>query len=84
MINIAKKAFPVEITRGESLLDEAIWTISLRFVKSMDSDFPLPSTNDLPEEPWFTVIMAVTETLLHDRSGRLYFSEKSFPFLGGK
>lgn len=81
MIDMAKKAFPVEITQGEELLDEAIFTISQRFVRCMDRDYPLPTTDELPEELWFQVIMAVTEMLLQGRKGRLYFTEKSFPFL---
>jgi hypothetical protein len=83
MLNIAKKAFPVEITKGEALLDTAIFTISQRFIRSIDSTYIMPDTDNLPEEPWFTVIMAVTEMLLRGRTGPLYFTQNSFPFLRG-
>jgi len=79
LLKMAKSAFPVEITKGEPLLDAAILTISQRFVHCMDP--AMPFTDDLPEEPWFTVIMAVTETILGGRKGKLYFTKNSFPFL---
>lgn len=81
MLDMAKKAFPVEITRGEALLDAAIWTLSERFIRCMDPSFPLPDPANVPEDPWFTVVMAVTEMLLKNRHGRLYFTQNSFPFL---
>ena len=83
MLNIAKNAFPVKITQGEALLDTAIFTISQRFIRSIDSTYIQTDTDNLPEEPWFTVIMAVTEMLLGGRKGKLYFTQNSFPFLRG-
>lgn len=83
IIHTVKQAFPIEITRGEDLLDEAIWVISVRFIRSMDPTFPVPDPENLSAEPWFTVIMAVAEMLLQNRTGRLYFTDKSFPFLKG-
>ncbi|MGK9450280.1 hypothetical protein ACSSZE_03305 [Acidithiobacillus caldus] len=83
MLHIAKSAFPVQVTQGEALLDDAIFTISKRFVHAIDPTYPLPATDDLPEEPWFTVIMRVTEMILGGRNGKLYFTKNSFPFLRG-
>ncbi|MCL4525189.1 MAG: hypothetical protein M1492_01595 [Gammaproteobacteria bacterium] len=83
MLDIAKKAFPVEITQGESLLDTAIFTISQRFIRAMDHGYVLPDSDELPDEPWFIVIMAVTEMILGGRDGKLYFTQNSFPFLRG-
>ncbi|MDD3759808.1 MAG: hypothetical protein PHO57_03140 [Acidithiobacillus sp.] len=83
MLQIAKAAFPVQITQGEALLDDAIFTISQRFIHAIDPGYAMPVTNDLPEEPWFTVIMRVTEMILGGRNGKLYFTQNSFPFLRG-
>ncbi|MBU2853439.1 hypothetical protein [Acidithiobacillus ferriphilus] len=83
MLNIAKKAFPVKITQGEALLDAAIFTISQRFIRCMDPGYVLPDSDSLPDDPWFAVIMAVTEMLLGGRQGKLHFTHNSFPFLRG-
>lgn len=85
MIDMAKTIFPIEITQGEEFLDQAVFFLSKRFIQAIDPQYPMPeSENELPEEPWFTVIMSITERILQGRSGKIHFTEKSFPFLAGK
>lgn len=82
MLNIAKKAyFQVQITQGEDLLDEAIFAITKRFIHCVDPTIIPPDTENYPEEPWFMVVMNVTEMILGGREGKLYFTKNSFPFL---
>lgn len=83
MLRMVKAAFPIQITRGEEYLDAALFELSRRFILCMDRNYPMPKDDDYPEEPWFLIMLPMAEKILGGRSGKLYFTENSFPFLRG-
>lgn len=81
LLHFMKEIYPIQITGGEEILDDAIWELSKRFVRAINPEFPEPDIKNLPVEPWWGVVSAFTEQLLQGRTGKVYFTKNSFPFL---
>jgi|GEM_PF-6138584 len=85
LLQLNKSLYPIKITSGEHFLDQAIVQISRRFVHAVDPGYPLPSLGgEYPDEPWLMVFHHAAGLILEGRSGRIYFTERSFSAIDGQ